>query len=47
MVLKIFPKWDLSLVLQGFMKAQFEPLDEASLKNLFLKTFFWVAITSA
>ena len=45
--LKVFPCWDLSIVLQGLTGAPFEPLQSASLKNLVLKTIFLVAITSA
>lgn len=42
-----FPKWDLSLVLQGLTKAPFEPIEEASLRFLTLKTILLVAVTSA
>ncbi|XP_041437519.1 uncharacterized protein LOC108707890 isoform X1 [Xenopus laevis] len=41
------PPWDLSLVLKALMEHTFEPLEEASLKNLCLKTVFLLAITSA
>lgn len=42
-----FPKWDLSLVLQGLTMAPFEPIEEASLRFLTLKTILLVAVTSA
>lgn len=45
--LKFFPSWDLSLVLQGLMKVPFEPLEDASLKVLTLKTILLLAVTSA
>lgn len=38
--LKVFPKLDLSFLLQGLTKGQFEPLEEASFKFLLLKQFF-------
>lgn len=37
----------MSIVLQGLTGALFEPIQEASLKDLVLKTIFLVAITSA
>ena len=43
----IFPKWDLSLVLQTLTGDPFEPLKNCSLKTLTLKTIFLVAITTA
>lgn len=41
-----FPKWNLSLVLQGLTKSPFEPIEEASLRFLTLKTILLVAVTS-
>ncbi|XP_077349244.1 uncharacterized protein LOC143997483 [Lithobates pipiens] len=44
---KVFPRWDLSVVLQSLTKGPFEPLVEASLRFLTLKTVFLIAIVSA
>ena len=41
------PAWDLSLVLKALSSAPFEPLAQADLKWLSLKTAFLLAITSA
>ena len=43
----IVPPWNLDVVLAGLKKPPFEPLADASLKHLTLKTAFLVAITSA
>ena len=40
------PSWNLSLVLHQLTKAPFEPLREASLKHLTLKTVFFLALGS-
>ena len=40
------PSWNLSLVLHQLTKAPFEPLREASLKHLTLKTVFLLALAS-
>ena len=40
------PSWDLSLVLLALTKAPFEPLKDASLKILTLKTVFLMALAS-
>ena len=40
------PSWNLSLVLHQLTKAPFEPLKEASLKNLTFKTVFLLALGS-
>ena len=40
------PSWNLSLVLHQLTKAPFEPLKEASLKHLTLKTVFLMALGS-
>lgn len=45
--LKFFPVGIYLFFLQGFMEVPFEPLQEAFLKNLVLKTIFLVAITSS
>lgn len=42
-----FPKWDLSLVLQGLIRTPFEPPQEVTLKVWTLKLVLLVAITSA
>lgn len=42
-----FPKWDLSLVLQGLTKSPFEPLEDTSLRFQTLKKILLVAIPSA
>lgn len=38
LALKLFPNWDFSVVLQALVEDPFEPLQEASLKDLVLKT---------
>ncbi|XP_073451221.1 uncharacterized protein [Aquarana catesbeiana] len=43
----VFPKWDLSLVLQTMTAHPFEPLDDCNLKMLTFKAVFLVAITTA
>ncbi|XP_072008681.1 uncharacterized protein [Engystomops pustulosus] len=46
-ILKRVPSWDLSLVLDALSRPPFEPLKDASIKNLTLKTSLLVAVTSA
>ena len=41
------PKWDLSLVLDSLLKAPYEPIAKASLRDLTLKTVFLLALASA
>ena len=43
----LLPKWDLALVLRSLTKAPFEPLGQASLRHLTLKTVFLLAFASA
>jgi hypothetical protein len=43
---KILPQWDLSLVLQCLLKAPFEPIQSATLKNLTFKTIFLTALAT-
>ena len=45
-VRKLLPSWSLPTVLEALSKAPFEPLAEASLRNLTIKTVFLVAIAS-
>ena len=40
------PNWNLSIVLQGFKKAPFEPLDDCSLEQLLVKTLFLTFLAS-
>ena len=42
-VTPIFPQWDLGIVLEVLSKPPYEPLREASLKHLTLKTIFLLA----
>ena len=42
-----FPKWNLALVLRSLTKGPYEPLAQASLKFLTLKTVFLLAFASA
>ncbi|XP_063442143.1 uncharacterized protein LOC134722452 [Mytilus trossulus] len=44
---QLAPNWDLPLVLQVLTKTPFEPLEEAELKYLTLKTVFLMALASA
>lgn len=44
---KVLPQWNLALVLQFLLTDEFEPLAEASLRNVSLKTSFLLAIASA
>ncbi|CAC5368762.1 PSMD2 [Mytilus coruscus] len=44
---QLAPNWDLSLVLLVLTKTPFEPLEEAELKYLTLKTVFLMALASA
>ena len=41
------PQWDLGIVLEALSKPSYEPLREASLKHLTLKTVILLAMTSA
>ena len=41
------PQWDLGIVLEALGKPPYEPLREASLKHLTLKTVFHLAMASA
>ena len=43
----ILPQWDLGIVLEALRKSPYEPLREASLKHLTLKTVFLLAVASA
>ena len=43
----LLPKWDLALVLRSLTKGPYEPLSQASLKFLTLKTVFLLAFASA
>ena len=43
---RAIPSWNLSLVLHQLTKAAFEPLKEASLKHLTIKTLFLLALGS-
>ena len=43
----VLPQWDLGIVLEALSKAPYEPLWEASLRHLTLKTIFLPAIASA
>ena len=43
----VLPKWDLGIVLEALSKPLYEPLREASLKHLTLKTVFLLAMASA
>ena len=46
-VTPILPQWDLGIVLEALSKSPYEPLREASLKHLTLKTVFLLAMASA
>ena len=43
----VLSQWDLGIVLEALSKPPYEPLREASLKHLTLKTVFLLAMTSA
>lgn len=43
----VVPPWDLSLVFNALTQAPFEPIEQASVKHLTIKTIFLVAITTA
>ena len=43
----VLPQWDLDIILEALSKPPHEPLWEASLKHLTLKTFFLLAMASA
>ena len=43
----VLPQWDLGIVLEDLGKPPYEPLREASLKHLTLKTVFLLAMASA
>ena len=40
----VLPQWDLGIVLEALSKRPYEPLREASLKHLTLKTVFLLAM---
>ena len=42
----VLPQWDLGIVLEALSKPSYEPLREASLKHLTLKTVFLLAMAS-
>ena len=46
-VTPVLLQWDLGIVLEALSKPPYEPLHEASLKHLTLKTFFLLAMASA
>ena len=46
-VTPVLPQWDLGIVLETLSKPPYEPLQEASLKHLTLKTVFLLAMASA
>ena len=43
----VLPQWDLGFMLEALCKPPYEPLREASLKHLTLKTVFLLAMASA
>ena len=43
----VLPQWDLGIVVEALNKPPYEPLREACLKHLTLKTDFLLAIASA
>ena len=43
----VLPQWDLGIVLEALSKPPYEPLKEASLKLLTLKTVLLLAMASA
>jgi hypothetical protein len=43
---KVWPSWDLPIVLQKLNEAPFEPIQSASLRDVALKTSFLLAIAS-
>ena len=43
----VLPQYDLGIVLEALSKPHYEPLKEASLKHLTLKTVFLLAMASA
>ena len=45
-VRRSFPKWDLSLVLEGLSDHPFAPVEQVAIWKLTLKTAFLIAITS-
>ena len=44
---QVLPQWDLDIVLEALSKPPYEPLREASLKHLTLKTAFLLVMASA
>ena len=46
-VTPVLPQWDLGIVLEALSGPPYEPLREASLKHLTLKTVFLLAVASA
>ena len=43
----VLPQWDLGIVIEALSKPPYEPLWEASLKHLTLKTIFLLVMASA
>ena len=43
---QVLPQWDLGIVLEALSKPPYEPLGQASLKHLTLKTVFLLAMAS-
>ena len=46
-VTPVLPQWDLGIVLEALCRPPYEPLREAFLKHLALKTVFLLAMASA
>ena len=46
-VTPVLPQWNLGIVSEALCKPPYEPLQEASLKHLTLKTVFLLAMASA
>ena len=42
----VLPQWDLGIVSEALSKPPYEPLREASIKHLTLKTVFFLAMVS-
>ena len=42
----VLPQWDLGIVPEALSKPPYEPLREASIKHLTLKTVFFLAVAS-
>ena len=45
-MIPLLPRWDLGIRLEALSKPPYEPLWEASLKHLTLKTVFLLAVAS-